>query len=285
MLVFEQSYHLKLSPVSLSLFYDNSEQFKQLYHFHPGVEIIYVHQGTGRIIIERDIYEVKPGTLLFIRPFQPHFLQLDIKPGQPYVRSLIKYEPDYLNAFLKPFPALHTFHNDLWLNPSANQIQQLESRERMESFLREAGERVEMHPPSVRKESIVLFIATLLDYLLPLWQSANLPKNRKGAFSPPVIEIMNWLDEHFAEEFHLDALAKAVHLSPNHVSHLFRKETGKTVVEYLTNRRLKEACLLLKTTTLPVQEIGERCGWPNFAYFCNVFKKNIGLTPKSYRKE
>lgn len=245
--------------------------------------MIYIHEGVGRIIIEHRIFEIKPGALLFIKPFQPHYLQMNIGPEQPYVRSLIKYEPHYLSAYLKMFPTICKFHNDLWKDPSILQVQQLPHSAQLERFLKESYERRRSYPLPDRMEGKALFLVSLFHYLQPLWENSEPSKHSSHTFSPVVVQIMNWIDENYFNEFQLESLSQAVHLSPNHVSFLFHKVTGKTITEFLTVRRLKQACLLLKTTTQTVQEIGQQSGWPNFAYFCQVFKKHIGMTPKQYR--
>jgi YesN/AraC family two-component response regulator len=96
--------------------------------------------------------------------------------------------------------------------------------------------------------------------------------------------IFDWIENHFQEDFQLDMLAKEIHLSPNHVSYIFHKETGSSISDYLAARRLQEACSLLRTSSLNIQEVGYRVGFGNFSYFCKFFKKHIGMTPHQFRQ-
>lgn len=283
MLIFEHCSYLERSPIKLDMYYDVSRNFKQLFHFHPGVEIIFVHSGAGRLIVEQSVHDIGTGTLLFIKPYQPHFLQMDISSDQPYVRSLMKYEPTYFSEYLKAFPSLLQFHRHLCNDPSSAQVVRVPHPERLERFLRENYERLERHPLRNRMEDNALFLVSLLHYLHPLWQTDTVSKPRALDSVPAVAKMMVWINENYDQDFQLEALAQAVHLSPNHISQLFRKATGKTIIEFLTDRRMKQACILLKTTTDSVQEIGEKSGWPNFNYFCSIFKKRMGMTPKQYR--
>lgn len=284
MVTFERCLYLKPRPISLSMFYDKSSSFKQLFHFHPGVEMIYVHDGVGRIIIEQHIFEVKPGTLLFIKPFQPHYLNMNITSAQPYVRSLIKYEPHYFSEYLKAFPSLYKFHNYLWSEPSVMQVQNLPNSNQLERFLEENYQRLLADPLPDQMEGRALFLVSLFRYLMPLWENYDNIERPSLTLSPIVIQVMNWIDANYDKEYSHDELAQAVHVSPSHLSYLFQKATGKTITEFLTVRRLKQACLLLKTTTMTIQEVGHKSGWPNFTYFCQVFKKHIRMTPKQYRR-
>lgn len=86
------------------------------------------------------------------------------------------------------------------------------------------------------------------------------------------------------EEFQLDVLAHAVHLSPNHVSAAFRQSVGTSITEYLTARRIRQACWLLRTSDVSVQEVGQSIGLSNFPYFCQLFKKHVGLTPYKFKR-
>jgi AraC-like DNA-binding protein len=94
---------------------------------------------------------------------------------------------------------------------------------------------------------------------------------------------MEWVEQHFREELSLKQLASELHLSSYHISHLFQEHTGFTITDYMTARRLKEACLLLSTTSYSIRDIGQNIGLNSDSYFIQLFKKHIGVTPKQYR--
>lgn len=283
MLIFEHCSFLKRKPISIDIKANKSESFRQLFHFHPCMEMIYVHEGVGRLIVEQHVYEVRPGSILFLKPYQPHYLQVHINPEQPYVRSLIRYDPQYVADLLKAFPNLNQFHDYLWRDPLILQVQHLPNPDQTEQFLKDGFQRIQLHPSRNRMEGNALFLISLLHFLQPHWKHYDARKHPSHTFSPVIAQIMSWIEENYNKEFQLEALSRAVHLSPSHLSHMFHKVTGQTITEYLTVKRLRQACLLLKTSTLSVQEIGVKSGWTNFTYFCQVFKKHIGMTPKRYR--
>jgi AraC-like DNA-binding protein len=95
---------------------------------------------------------------------------------------------------------------------------------------------------------------------------------------------MRWVEEHYAEEFRLERLADELHLSRYYLSRLFRQETGSAITDYVTARRMKQACMLLETTELSVDQIGFRVGIPNVSYFIQLFKRVVGTTPLKYRR-
>ncbi|MDF2725853.1 MAG: AraC family transcriptional regulator [Paenibacillus sp.] len=273
-------------PVELQLVVDRAVPYKEKFHFHAGVEIFYIHEGAGHVIVEQHMYEIKSGTLLFFRPFQPHYQQMEISPEQPFVRSLFKYKPDYLSDYLKPFPKLHKFHDYLCHSDSVLQIQQNLAPDQLDSFIRSFDQRFKARPVSDELERSTLFLLALFQFIQPLWESYDDESKRHSSTTHPfVVSILKWIDEHYQQPFELEALSPIVHLSPNHISYLFHKTTGKTITEFLTIRRIKQATMLLQTTALPIQEIGERSGYPDFPYFCQTFKKHMGMTPSRFRSQ
>lgn len=80
------------------------------------------------------------------------------------------------------------------------------------------------------------------------------------------------------------SIAQTLCISPNYLSRIFHRQTGKTCVEHMTERRLEEAAKLLRLTTLKNYEIAEQVGYANAHYFSSMFKKNIGCSPSEFRE-
>ena len=83
----------------------------------------------------------------------------------------------------------------------------------------------------------------------------------------------------------MDQLAEQVRLSPSHLSHLFSKEVGMSVSQYVAALRCEEAASLLKTSDAPVSEISAYVGYLDQNYFVKVFKKHYNKTPSEFRAE
>ena len=73
-------------------------------------------------------------------------------------------------------------------------------------------------------------------------------------------------------------------ISQSHLSRVFMKETGVQPILYLTRLRLEEAVRLLNTTDLSLTEISARCGFDNTNYFSKVFRKHMGVSPRTFRQ-
>ncbi len=99
----------------------------------------------------------------------------------------------------------------------------------------------------------------------------------------PSRRAAEYIDRHFAEPFGVAELAERLYLSPDYLRQLFRAEFGESPLRFLLRKRLENAARLLRTTDLPIQIVGERCGIENQYYFSRVFRKFHGCSPSEYR--
>ena len=96
--------------------------------------------------------------------------------------------------------------------------------------------------------------------------------------------IIDYIELHYRDRsFSLDTLSQQFENSVTYISHLFKKETHMTIIEYLTKIRIREAKKMLKTTTWKVYEVSEMVGYGSSQYFGKVFRKLEGMTPVEYR--
>ena len=102
--------------------------------------------------------------------------------------------------------------------------------------------------------------------------------------SPIVRKTVLMIDSDLSSDLSLSTLASAQNVSSGYLSTIFKKETGKTVSEYIRDKRIKAAQKLLSTTHLQVQTIALHCGIMDVQYFTKLFKKTTGMTPKEYRE-
>ncbi|WP_248928689.1 AraC family transcriptional regulator [Paenibacillus hamazuiensis] len=277
--------NLNRHPFRFSFQYDRSKEFAEVYHAHQGMELLYVHEGCGRVIVEQQFFDLRPGSLVCFRPFQLHRIQMDITPDQPYVRSLFVFEPSALEPYLAPFPSLLDFFRRLGKDPLLPQVLPGLPQEEIASLFRVHRALIEQAPQDELPEEQAMFLAALLHRVKNRWLAgAALAPHAPAKPSTTAEAMMQWLEEHYMEPFELAVLAKAVHLSPSHVSALFRQAVGSSITEYITARRIRQACVLLKTTDHSVQAIGQAVGLGNVSYFCQLFKRNVGMSPHQFRR-
>ena len=83
----------------------------------------------------------------------------------------------------------------------------------------------------------------------------------------------------------LVSVSNEIGVSPNYLSALIKKETGKTFVDLLTGKRMEAAKELLTCTSMKIKEISEKCGYSDQHYFSYCFKKYSGISPNVLRQQ
>lgn len=108
-------------------------------------------------------------------------------------------------------------------------------------------------------------------------------KHSTKQYSPVVKRTILMIDSDISAELSLRTLAQKQGITSGYLATVFKKETNKTVSEYIRERRINHALHLLNTTNLQIQTIAMHCGIMDVQYFSKVFKRQIGKTPKEYR--
>ncbi len=99
-----------------------------------------------------------------------------------------------------------------------------------------------------------------------------------------LMPALNYIDEHFREDFSVNVLAEISGVSQQYLCRVFKQTMNIRPNEYITNRRLQESARLLVETNEQLSEIAAASGFSDAGYFCTVFKKYKGVTPLEYRK-
>lgn len=96
-------------------------------------------------------------------------------------------------------------------------------------------------------------------------------------------QIQDYIEEHLAEDIAIEDMAALVPMSQFHFARAFKASTGDTPHQYLLQRRMERAKVLLTVTQLAIAEIAYRVGFSNQSHFTAHFRKATGVTPKNYR--
>lgn len=107
---------------------------------------------------------------------------------------------------------------------------------------------------------------------------------KKQVYSRHVIVCMEYIYQNLNEKIALGDLAKLTRLHENYLSQLFKKETGKTIMQYIQEKKLEQAEYRLKHTEESVLEIANDLNFSSQSYFIQVFKRKNGRTPREYRE-
>ena len=116
--------------------------------------------------------------------------------------------------------------------------------------------------------------------------NASQGRERENKAKGIIEEAKQKIQEEFGDpDIGLEKIAAEVGLTQTYFSSLFKKETGMSFVEYLTDTRMKEAMRLLKETSEKIYVVAQKVGYLESGYFSHVFKKKYGMSPIQCRRQ
>ncbi len=98
-----------------------------------------------------------------------------------------------------------------------------------------------------------------------------------------IYDLLKMIDEDRIFNMTVQEMADVVSYSYDYFRHRFKKVTGQSPVDYIINKRVENACQLLRQNQLSCTEISQLCGFASPAQFSLIFKKKIGITPKNFK--
>lgn len=96
--------------------------------------------------------------------------------------------------------------------------------------------------------------------------------------------VKRYVREHIQEDIYIADIAKQVFLNEQYLMRTFKKATGVSILEFITNERIWLAKELLSNTGYPINRVADMVGYGNYSYFTKIFKRNVGVTPQVFRQ-
>lgn len=107
---------------------------------------------------------------------------------------------------------------------------------------------------------------------------------KKQPYSLHVVKCMEYIDQHIHEPLRLPEVAVAVGVSANYLSAIFSRETGRSLSDYIRDKKLSACKTLLQYSDFTCTEIGMFFGFSSASHFTSAFRARTGLTPLQYRE-
>lgn len=99
-----------------------------------------------------------------------------------------------------------------------------------------------------------------------------------------VAKIVDYANKNFSSDITLEKICAEMNYSLSYISRKFKEEIGMNFNKYVQRKRIEKACHLLAQTTKSVTEIAQESGYYDYKFFLKVFKENVKVSPREFRK-
>ena len=248
--------------------------------------VMFKNLCPGTMRYGRNYYDFQEGTLFFTGPNQVVVMDDMEETGDVYGWALI-FHPDLirgtsLSAKIKEY---NFFSYDLYEALHLSDLEQKKLGDIVKDIEGELKQNIDKHSRTLMVSAIEL----LLNYCNRYYDRQFITRTVKN--KDIITDFERQLENYFeSEEIHslgfpsIKYFAEQLHLSPNYLSDLLKKETGKNGTEHIQYYVIELAKNKLLSSSVSIGEIAYDLGFEYPQYFSKMFKKNTGMTPVEYRK-
>ncbi len=254
-------------------------------HGHRFPVLIYIEGGRGQHRVGPRTWDASAGDLFVIAPGEVHdgrslgdaegwsvlFSAEAVDPSRAGGGSFLSWLD---NVLLLPF-----------LRPSGVEVGPVAVPARERSVwadrLRQLERELRTKPPGYREAARAYLTLMLADASRMTSDRVNVGPIRER---PLLAEVFQVIEARYAEPISLATVARAVGRSPSYLTDLVRKLTGRTVLDWIVERRMADARRWLLETDEHVEIIGERLGYRDPTHFIRQFRRANGVTPAAWRR-
>lgn len=254
-------------------------------HFHKEIELIYAVHGSVRIGVNNDRVDLAEGDIMFFASGESHyFLASPDSERLVYQFDLQVFDEAVLREGEKTLMQLFETgqpHSRHWPKTLADSTRDL---------LVELYQIDQERPIGVN----YLILAKLHQMIGSFFQ--ELPERELSEHTldfsaiqyKDTLERLNkvfvYIESSYQESITIEDIAKVVGFSPYYFSRFFKKNTGQTFGQFLSEYRINEAKFILANEKLPMVEVAEKSGFSSVKTFHHVFKEAVGQSPFQYQK-
>lgn len=230
-------------------------------HRHFFYVIYWVHEGSGKHIIDFEEYEIKSNRIFFIRPEQVHFLHEEGRMKY----SALQFTEDFMTPYLATIQKGMAVFKDI--------------KERIAILFNQIyAESVSCLPNSCA------IIQSEINTLLLELERISLPTFNVSTMPELLNKYKDMIDKNFMRERQVQSYAAQLGISSNYLNVLTRKHLGKSALNMINDRVMLEIKRLLLRTDYDISEIAYKLGFNELSYFSRFFKRNTGMTPIEFRQ-
>lgn len=255
-----------------------AHNYKLPYHYENTYQMVFVISGKILYRVGKKEYTVVKGGMVVLNTLEEHTLKV---LEYPYERYVVKIQPDFFQQEIKCPEVIALF-----MKRPADFSHLLHVTEPIWNYLYDILVELETEYAAGKKYWEMYVGADLRRLFFTIFRECAdvLSAMKVGTGTMLAYNVMNYLNRHFAEEITMDNIAAEFFLHKDYITHVFKDETGFSLMSYVISLRINRAKLLLAETEKSVTDIALECGYADFAHFSKQFKKHAGLSPSQFRK-
>ena len=249
--------------------------------FHKEIEIKYFYEGNATLLVGSQTVQAKAGDLVIMNPYEVHStIRFGENKGKYH---LIILDPDFF--FARETSASTLGQLLMWSEIEFNTHIQ-EDQRLADLMVRIANEQKNQKPYyrlALRGLMLELFSLLLRDYAK---KTEEFPATDESIrYFETVEPAIQRIRDGYFEKITAEDLSSLCNVSKCHFCRIFKKATGKTAMQYLTDYRLQIADVLLSDPSHSISLIAEKCGFEDESYFCRCYKRKFGSSPGQKRSK
>jgi AraC-like DNA-binding protein len=244
-------------------------------HYHNSYELYYVVKGERDYFVGDQFFKAYNNNIVLVPQGIPHRTA-----GKGATRILIHFTDEFLLNFFSEeiINNLLLAYQPTVLTPSKEENEELQIL-----FKKMIAEYEKIENKSDIKSytatSIPLFVFELLHRL----RYGNFSQTNDTTSDKRINEIVRYINENFASIESIDDVSELFFISKYHLCRTWKKNLGISLISYINMIKIRSACRMIENTDEKITDIAMRCGFNSSAYFCKVFKEEIGCSPREYK--
>ena len=125
-------------------------------------------------------------------------------------------------------------------------------------------------------------LCAFMEKSLNFWYDSFTPAEQEQ-YSSKIAMACEYMEMHYEQDIALEQVAEYISINPSYLSYIFKKETGSTFLQYLTNIRLQKACrLMTDNPELSLDDVAAKTGYHSTSYFHKIFRSRFGMSPRQW---
>ncbi|MFZ4861846.1 AraC family transcriptional regulator [Sphingobacterium sp. Mn56C] len=252
------------------------------WHCHEHLEFIYIYKGSGTLFIGDCIQPFMAGDSVLIGANMPHYWLFDEVHNSdnalPIDCIVIHFKKDFAGKDFFFLPELKQL-KDLIQKAEKGLFHKNHKGAKLAMLFQELLASNSTHRLLYLLQALHNFSSLAVKQLV----SANYSALNSNTDEQRMNDIMEYIRNNYKMKIELDKLAKQAKMTKNSFCRYFKQRTGKTLIEFVSEIRISNACRQLKYSDMSIKEVCFDCGFNNFVSFHRMFKKQIGTTPVQFR--